>query len=105
MSAEVVTTVEKAFVPQPADWRPEPDKIEDLPALVTFNAKMCGGEPCIGGARLPVQILFDYLSSDDAIAEFLEQYPSVSRETVRAIIDTASRLVKATAVYHAGQRE
>lgn len=38
------------------------------------------GTPVFVGTRVPVNNLFDYLEAGDSLGEFLENFPSVSRE-------------------------
>ena len=48
-----------------------------------------GGEPVFRGTRVPFKILIDYLEGGDTLDQFLEQYPSVSRELAIAAIEEA----------------
>lgn len=43
-----------------------------------------GGTPVFSGTRVPVQILLDYLQAGESIDQFLEGFPSVTREQVDA---------------------
>ena len=55
-----------------------------------------GGTPVFAGTRVPVQTLLDYLEAGDSIDEFLEGFPSVSREHVIEFLEQAKdRLVAA----------
>lgn len=55
-----------------------------------------GGTPVFAGTRVPVQTLLDYLEAGDSIDEFLEGFPSVSREHVVEFLEQAKdRLVAA----------
>ena len=55
-----------------------------------------GGTPVFTGTRVPVQTLLDYLEAGDSIDEFLEGFPSVSREHVIEFLEQAKdRLVAA----------
>ena len=56
-----------------------------------------GGTPVFVGTRVPVQTLFDYLTSGDPITEFLEDFPSVSREQVVAVLELAKEILLARA--------
>jgi uncharacterized protein (DUF433 family) len=56
-----------------------------------------GGTPVFAGTRVPVQTLLDYLEAGDSIDEFLEGFPSVSREQVIQFLEQAKdRLVAAS---------
>jgi uncharacterized protein (DUF433 family) len=43
-----------------------------------------GGTPVFHGTRVPVQTLLDYLEAGDTIDEFLDGFPSVTRDQVIA---------------------
>jgi uncharacterized protein (DUF433 family) len=47
------------------------------------------GEPVFRGTRVPFKILIDYLEGGDTLDQFLEQYPTVSRELAVAAIEEA----------------
>jgi uncharacterized protein (DUF433 family) len=65
-------------------------------SVVSCNAEVMGGAPVFRGTRVPIQTLFDYLEAGDSIDEFLQGFPSVSREQVIAFLEEAkSRLVEA----------
>ena len=46
-----------------------------------------GGAPVFSGTRVPVQTLRDYLEAGDSIDDFLEGFPSVSREQVVTFLE------------------
>jgi uncharacterized protein (DUF433 family) len=48
-----------------------------------------GGTPVFVGTRVPVKNLFDYLEGGDRLADFLDQFPSVSREQAIAALELA----------------
>ena len=47
------------------------------------------GEPCFSGTRVPVQTLVEYIEGGDTIDEFLEDFPTVSREQLHSLIALA----------------
>jgi uncharacterized protein (DUF433 family) len=47
------------------------------------------GTPCFAGTRVPIQNLIDYLEGGDSIDDFLDGFPSVSREQVIAFLEEA----------------
>jgi uncharacterized protein (DUF433 family) len=57
--------------------------------VVSCNPKVLGGTPVFAGTRVPVESLFDYLRGGHAIDYFLEQFPTVRREQVEALLDEA----------------
>ena len=52
------------------------------------------GTPVFKGSRVPVRNLFDYLASSDNLDEFLEGFPSVSREQAVEAIAGARRILE-----------
>jgi len=59
--------------------------------IVHSDPEIMGGIPVFVGTRVPVRILLDYLEGGDPLEEFLENYPSVSREQSVAFIEEAGR--------------
>jgi len=55
-----------------------------------------GGTPVFQGTRVPVQNLLDYLSAGRPLDDFLEGFPSVSREQAVAFLALAKDAVLAT---------
>jgi uncharacterized protein (DUF433 family) len=53
------------------------------------NPNILGGEPVFRGTRVPFKVLTDYLEGGDTLDQFLEEYPSVSRELAIAAIEEA----------------
>jgi uncharacterized protein (DUF433 family) len=56
---------------------------------ITKNVNILGGEPVFRGTRVPFKVLTDYLEGGETLDQFLEQYPSVSRELAIAAIEEA----------------
>jgi uncharacterized protein (DUF433 family) len=55
--------------------------------LVIIDPEILGGTPVFRGTRVPVQTLFDYLERDYTLAEFLECFPTVTREMACAVLE------------------
>ena len=53
------------------------------------DRNILGGEPVFRGTRVPFKVLTDYLEGGETLDQFLEQYPSVSRELAIAAIEEA----------------
>ena len=60
-----------------------------IPSLITRNPEIMSGALCFAGTRVPVQNLFDYLEGSSTLENFLEDYPSISRETAIAVLEAA----------------
>ncbi len=54
---------------------------------IVQNPKLMSGTPCFTGTRVPVKSLFDYLEAGDSLDEFLEQFPTVSREAAVCVLE------------------
>lgn len=67
-------------------------------SVVKVDPEIMSGAPCFAGTRVPIQNLIDYLEGGDSIDEFLEDFPSVSREQVIAFLEEAKESVLARAV-------
>lgn len=65
--------------------------------LVTQSRDVAWGAPVIAGTRVPVQTLFDYLERGKTLDQFLEQFPTVSRDNAVAILELAKQGVEAQA--------
>jgi uncharacterized protein (DUF433 family) len=54
------------------------------------------GAPVFAGTRVPIQTLLDCLEAGDSINDFLDGFPSVSREQVVAFLEEATHLMIAS---------
>lgn len=64
---------------------------------MTSDAEIMGGTPCLAGTRVPFQTLLDYLEGGDSLDDFIEHFPSVSRELAVAALQQAGDLALAHA--------
>ena len=62
------------------------------------DPEIMSGAPCFAGTRVPIQNLMDYLEGGDSIDEFLEDFPTVSRQQVISFLEEAKESVLARAV-------
>ena len=56
---------------------------------ITQSKDVLSGTPVFKGTRVPVKALIDYLEGGDSIEVFLEDFPSVSRRQVLAVLEEA----------------
>ncbi|MCC6868476.1 MAG: DUF433 domain-containing protein [Burkholderiales bacterium] len=56
---------------------------------VSVSPDILGGTPVFSGTRVPVQTLLDYLQGGETIEDFLDGFPSVTREQVLSFLDLA----------------
>ena len=58
------------------------DPVEVIPGKLS-------GAPVFRGTRVPIQNLFDYFEGGDSVDDFLDDFPTVSREQVKAVLELA----------------
>ena len=59
------------------------------PKVVHSDPEILGGTPVFVGTRVPVQNLIDCLEAGDTLDEFLDSFPSVTREQAVAALEIA----------------
>ena len=57
--------------------------------IVHSDPEILGGTPVFVGTRVPVQALIDYLEGGHSLEEFLDDFPSVSRDLAIAALEQA----------------
>ena len=68
------------------------------PALVVHSdPEIMGGTPVFVGTRVPFQTLLDYLEAGDPWTEFLEDFPTVTREQAVTALEQAKDALLARA--------
>ncbi len=64
-----------------------------IPAVVHSDPDILGGVPVFVGTRVPLKALIDYLAGGHPLAEFLDDFPSVSRDQAVAALRLATQWV------------
>ena len=62
-------------------------------SVVVSDLEILGGTPCFRGTRVPVDSLIDYLEAGDTLDDFLDNFPTVSREAAIAALEEAKALL------------
>jgi uncharacterized protein (DUF433 family) len=65
--------------------------------VVHSDPEILGGTPVFVGTRVPLRNLIDYLEGDYSLDEFLDSFPSVSREQAVAALEAAHEALTARA--------
>jgi uncharacterized protein (DUF433 family) len=67
----------------------------DFPSsVIVSEPEILGGTPCFRGTRVPLKNLLDYIEGGYPLAEFLEDFPSVSRAmAIQALEDAKESLL------------
>lgn len=63
--------------------------------IIIKNLDVLGGTPVFRGTRVPIQTLFDYLEGGETLEDFLEGFPTVSRDSAVAALEEAKHLLLA----------
>jgi uncharacterized protein (DUF433 family) len=58
-------------------------------SVVRSDPDILGGTPVFVGTRVPLQSLIDYIEGGHSLNEFLDDFPTVSRETAVAALEQA----------------
>jgi uncharacterized protein (DUF433 family) len=65
--------------------------------VVHRHPEILGGTPVFVGTRVPLRNLIDYLEGDYSLDEFLDDFPSVTREQAIAALEAAHQALAAGA--------
>jgi uncharacterized protein (DUF433 family) len=67
---------------------------------INIDPEIMGGTPVFTGTRVPVQTLFDYLEGDESLEEFLDDYPSVTKDQAIEVLELAKKTVTTEKLLH-----
>ncbi len=61
--------------------------------LITVDPEILGGTPVFAGTRVPMKTLFEYLEDDYTLEEFLECFPTVSRDMAVQMLEHSQQAI------------
>ncbi len=68
--------------------------MSDSKNLVEIDPEKLSGTPVFYGTRVPIRNLFDCLEGGESLDEFLDQFPTVTREQALAVLEESkARLI------------
>lgn len=67
---------------------------------ISIDPEVMSGTPVFAGTRVPVQNLFDYIEGGEDLIEFLDDFPSVTKEIAVAVLEMAKRTLTTKKVLH-----
>ncbi len=67
---------------------------------ISIDPEIMSGAPVFAGTRVPIQNLFDYLEGGEDLAEFLDDFPSVSKEAALAVLEMAKKSLTSEKMLH-----
>ena len=71
--------------------------MSNLTPVIHSDPDILGGTPVFVGTRVPFQTLIEYLEAGDPLSEFLEDFPTVTREQAVAALEQAKDALLARA--------
>jgi uncharacterized protein (DUF433 family) len=69
----------------------------DTSDLITIDPEILGGTPVFKGTRVPVKTLFEYLEDNYSLDEFLECFPSVTRQMAQRLLERSESALLSSA--------
>lgn len=76
-------------------------RIQDI---IQIDKEIMSGQPVFVGTRVPVDSLFDHLEAGISLDEFLDDFPSVTKEQAISLLEIANKMLtsqKAEQLYEA----
>jgi uncharacterized protein (DUF433 family) len=67
---------------------------------VSIDPEVMSGAPVFAGTRVPIKNLFDYIEGGDDLAEFLDDFPSVTLEAAVAVLEMAKQSLSSEKLLH-----
>ncbi|MGN6542256.1 MAG: DUF433 domain-containing protein [Ginsengibacter sp.] len=67
---------------------------------ISIDPEVMSGTPVFTGTRVPVKNLFDYMEGGDDLSEFLDDFPSVSKEAAIAVLEMARLTLTSEKMLH-----
>lgn len=64
----------------------------DIQEIINIDPEILGGCPVFMGTRVPIQTMFDHLEENIPLDEFLDDFPTVSREQAVALLEALSKM-------------
>lgn len=62
--------------------------------IIARSPEIMSGAPVFAGTRVPVQTVIDYLAGGHPLAEFLDDFPTVSREQALELLERVKEMLK-----------
>ena len=71
------------------------EQIAAINEVVWIDPERMSGEPCFRGTRVPVQTLIDHMEGDLTLEDFLDGFPSVTREQAIRFVELSKEALLA----------
>ena len=60
--------------------------------IIHCDPEIMSGVPVFVGTRVPLETLFDYLESEEGLAEFINDFPYLENQTMK-VLENAAKLI------------
>ena len=70
---------------------------EGLDKVLVVDPEIMSGALCFRGTRIPIQVLFDNLEEGMGADEFVQIYPTVTKQQVGSVIEWGHRALRIAA--------
>ncbi|SKB71775.1 DUF433 domain-containing protein [Dyadobacter psychrophilus] len=67
---------------------------------VSIDPEIMSGAPVFAGTRVPIKTLFDYIEGGEPLSEFLDDFPSVTKEAALTVLEMAKKTLTTEKVLH-----
>jgi len=68
--------------------------MKDLLKRIQIDPRICHGQPCVKGTRIPVSLVVQFLANGDSLEDILAAYPSLQADDVRACLVYAAEMTR-----------
>ena len=65
----------------------------DIRNIITIDKDILSGKPVFTGTRVPVESLFDHFEAGVSLDDFIDDFPTVTKEQAIALLDAANRIM------------
>lgn len=65
----------------------------EIKDIISIDPDVLGGQPVFKGTRVTIETLFDHLEAGVSLDEFLNDFPTVTKEQAIAILEIANKLM------------
>ncbi len=65
-----------------------------LLSRITVDPRICHGKACVRGTRVLVSVILDSLAEGLSNEEILQNYPKLTKEDIKAVLEYAARIAK-----------
>ena len=67
--------------------------MKNIRNIINIDSEILGGQPVFKGTRVPVETLFTHLEKGVSLDEFLEDFPTVTKEQAVSLLEIAEKIV------------